>query len=148
MTNNNSEETGPRVGDRVWNQISGYGTVTYRDDEELDFVVKYDLWEFEVSEDLANVVKVDESKPQVYSATIMENKKAFKLTHESTDVIILHHEVKINSDLSIPMTTRVDLSKYYPGEHDAYIRRIIYDLGIVGVKANDLKSGEEHKISE
>lgn len=46
-----------KVGDRIFNKLSGLGTVTHMDLIELDFCVKYDKQEDEVSEDIHSVVK-------------------------------------------------------------------------------------------
>lgn len=47
-----------KVGDRVYCELSGYGTVTYMDKPSDDFCVKYDNQPHEVEEDMEYVVKV------------------------------------------------------------------------------------------
>jgi hypothetical protein len=47
-----------QVGDRVWNQDSGYGEVKEIDIEGETLGVKYDLQDYEVEEDFKYIVKV------------------------------------------------------------------------------------------
>jgi hypothetical protein len=47
-----------KVGDRVYNETSGYGIVTHMDYAADDFCVKYDNDPFEVEEDIIYVTKV------------------------------------------------------------------------------------------
>jgi len=54
----------PKVGDRVYNDLSGFGTVQWNEPENLDFCVKYDKEEHIVEEDIENVIVIYELSPE------------------------------------------------------------------------------------
>lgn len=52
------KETDVYVGDRVWNELSGYGVVIENTLEEKFLGIKYDKQEFEVEEEFENIIKI------------------------------------------------------------------------------------------
>jgi len=119
-----------KIGDRIYNETSGYGIVTHMDYHADDFCVKYDNDPFEVEEDIIYVTKV--------TNLIWEYYKTDGYTCGTTHAIPFEYTSK--EDFCLHVLERID--KLKKENKDAYCMSL---LGVTCVNFTELEH-IEHQI--